>query len=131
MYSDPKKAGSTLAILDGARLQELSTPYTSFGSLSLGTAGLFAFNLQQIGLRLKALTFLAACIPPGLSKNSVPLSSAQREMTLQWPFHPQHPSLHTSPWRASVLCRRQADPGDCGGLPDQGKRGGGADCRRP
>ncbi|CAK0782907.1 hypothetical protein CVIRNUC_006102 [Coccomyxa viridis] len=39
VYSDPKKAGSTLAILDGARLQELSTPYTSFGSLSLGTAG--------------------------------------------------------------------------------------------
>ena len=39
VYSDPKKAGSTLAILDGAQLQELSTPYTSFGSLSLGTAG--------------------------------------------------------------------------------------------
>ena len=39
MYSDPKKAGSTLAILDGSQLQELSTPYSSFGSLSLGTAG--------------------------------------------------------------------------------------------
>ena len=39
VYSDPKKAGSTLAILDGDQLQELSTPYSSFGSLSVGNTG--------------------------------------------------------------------------------------------
>lgn len=39
VYSDPKKAGSTLAMLDGEQLKELSTPYSSFGSLSVGTTG--------------------------------------------------------------------------------------------
>ena len=39
MYSDPKKAGSTLAILDGDKLRELSTPYASYGSLSVGQTG--------------------------------------------------------------------------------------------
>ena len=40
VYSDPKKAGSSLAILDGDRLRELSTPYSSYGSLSIGQTGL-------------------------------------------------------------------------------------------
>ncbi|CAL5220350.1 g2347 [Coccomyxa viridis] len=39
VYSDPKKAGSSLAILDGDRLRELSTPYSSYGSLSIGQTG--------------------------------------------------------------------------------------------
>jgi len=39
VYSDPKKAGSTLAILDGDKLRELSTPYASYGSLSTGQTG--------------------------------------------------------------------------------------------
>ena len=40
VYSDPNKAGSSLAVLDGDQLRELSTPYSSFGSLSLGQTGL-------------------------------------------------------------------------------------------
>ena len=39
VYSDPNKAGSSLAILDGGQLRELSTPYSSYGSLSLGQTG--------------------------------------------------------------------------------------------
>ena len=39
VYSDPKKAGSTLAILDGDKLRQLSTPYASYGSLSIGQTG--------------------------------------------------------------------------------------------
>ena len=39
VYSDPKKAGSSLAILDNDQLRELSTPYSSFGSLSVGQTG--------------------------------------------------------------------------------------------
>ena len=44
MYSDPKKAGSALAILDGDQLRELSTPYSSYGSLSVGQTGLKLFH---------------------------------------------------------------------------------------
>lgn len=41
VYSDAKEAGSTLAVLDGksGKLSPLSTPYSSFGSLSVSEVG--------------------------------------------------------------------------------------------
>lgn len=38
-FSDAKVAGSTLAVLDGGKLHPLSTPYSSFGSLSVYQTG--------------------------------------------------------------------------------------------
>ncbi len=38
-FSDAKVAGSTLAVLDGEELFPLSTPYSSFGSLSVASIG--------------------------------------------------------------------------------------------
>lgn len=38
-FSDAKVAGSTLAVLDGDKLLPLTTPYSSFGSLSLAKIG--------------------------------------------------------------------------------------------
>jgi hypothetical protein len=39
LYSDPKEAGSKLAVLDSAgKLTQLDTPYSSFGTLTAGCA---------------------------------------------------------------------------------------------
>jgi hypothetical protein len=39
VYSDPRIAGSTLAVIDGKELLPLKVPYSSFGSLSVVQAG--------------------------------------------------------------------------------------------
>lgn len=39
MYSDPKEAGSTLAIINDGKLLPIKSPYSSFGSLSFAKVG--------------------------------------------------------------------------------------------
>ena len=77
VYSDPKKAGSSLAILDGDRLRELSTPYSSYGSLSIGQTGLTRCTHQQCHRNLITLCALATSMLPLLEAGGPSMNLSQ------------------------------------------------------